>query len=136
MLGLFNQFKYIPLKACPLVLELELVSNFTDCIITPGAVSFPASGDADSSKHTSGEFLMSIFFLQCDSLSHIILIFVNQVLSRDNQTLTQPLFVLFQNSLPAFITFEKNSGRLDVHKDFNRFYRPMRHMDYQLQGFL
>ena len=27
MLGLFNQFKYIPLKACPLVLELELVSN-------------------------------------------------------------------------------------------------------------
>ena len=38
MLGLFNQFKYIPLKACPLVLELELVSNFTDCVVTAGWV--------------------------------------------------------------------------------------------------
>ena len=36
MLGIFNQFKYIPLKACPLVLELELVSNLTGCIVESG----------------------------------------------------------------------------------------------------
>ena len=40
MIGLFNQFKYIPLKACPLVLELELVSNFSDCVVTVGGTRF------------------------------------------------------------------------------------------------
>ena len=43
MLGLFNQFKYIPLKACPLALELELVSNFPDCVISVGGTRFPAT---------------------------------------------------------------------------------------------
>ena len=54
VLGLFNQFKYFPLKACPLVLELELVSNFTDCIVAPGiSGDFPASEAApnDVKKH-------------------------------------------------------------------------------------
>ena len=71
MLGLFNQFKYIPLKACPLVLELELVSNFTDCIVEPGiSGDFPASEAAPNDfKNTSGQFELNNCFLQCDVVS-------------------------------------------------------------------
>ena len=63
MLGLFNQFKYIPLKACPLVLELELVSIFTDCVIIIGGTRFPESGNANSSLHTNAQFSISNAFL-------------------------------------------------------------------------
>ena len=57
MLGLFNQFKYVPLKACPLVLELELVSIFLDCIVEPGvSPGFPISDDTNTFNNTSGTF--------------------------------------------------------------------------------
>ena len=71
MLGLFNQLKYIPLKACPLVLELELVSNFTDCIVEPGiSGDSPASEAAPNDfKNTSGQFELNNCFLQCDVVS-------------------------------------------------------------------
>ena len=68
MLGLFNQFKYIPLKACPLVLELELVSNFADCIVA--ASGFPASEEAPNDfKNTSGQLELYNCLLQCDLVS-------------------------------------------------------------------
>ena len=71
MLGLFNQFKYIPLKACPLVLELELVSNFSDCIVTPNInPQFPDTElPPDTHKSTSGEYELNNSFLQCDVVS-------------------------------------------------------------------
>ena len=71
MLGLFNQVKYIPLKACPLVLELELVSKFTDCIVAPAvSTDFPASEAAPNDfKNTSGQFELNNCFLQCDVVS-------------------------------------------------------------------
>ena len=31
--GLFNQYKLLPLRCCPIQIELELVNNFTDAII-------------------------------------------------------------------------------------------------------
>ena len=34
LVGLLQQDKYIPLKYCPLTIELELVNNLTDCVIT------------------------------------------------------------------------------------------------------
>ena len=71
MLGLFNQFKYIPLKACPLVLELELVSNFTDCIVSPDISNdFPAvESSPNTHLSTSGEYELNNCFLQCDVVS-------------------------------------------------------------------
>ena len=69
MLDLFNQLRYIPLKACPLVLELELVSNFSDCVVTVGGTRFPASGNEDSSLHTNEQFSISNAFLQTDLVS-------------------------------------------------------------------
>ena len=71
MLGLFNQFKYIPLKAYPLVLELELVSNFTDCIVSPDVSGdFRAIESAPNThQSTSGEFELNNCFLQCDVVS-------------------------------------------------------------------
>ena len=71
MLGLFNQFKYIPLKACPLVLELELVSNFTDCIVSPDvSTDFPdVESTPNTHRSTSGEYELNNCFLQCDVVS-------------------------------------------------------------------
>ena len=46
--GLLNQFKMLPLKYCPLTIELELVNNANDPIVTPGSGIFLAantSGD-------------------------------------------------------------------------------------------
>ena len=53
MLGLFNQFKYIPLKACPRV-----------------STDFPASEAVPNDfKNTSGQFELNNCFLQCDVVS-------------------------------------------------------------------
>ena len=71
ILGLFNQFKYIPLKACPVVLELELVRNFSDCIVAPNVnAQFPdAELPPNTQKSTSAEFELNNCFLQCDIIS-------------------------------------------------------------------
>ena len=80
--GIFNQFKYLPLKYMGnLTIELELVSNDLDCIINPddyaeddGAldadvrgrftrdVALPAGGDTNTSK----VFELNNAFVSCD----------------------------------------------------------------------
>ena len=80
--GIFNQFKYLPLKYMgSLTIELELVSNDLDCIINPddyaeddGAldadvrgrftrdVALPAGGDTNTSK----VFELNNAFVSCD----------------------------------------------------------------------
>ena len=37
ILGLFNQDKLLPLRCCPIQIELELVNSFTDAIVKRGA---------------------------------------------------------------------------------------------------
>ena len=78
--------KYLPLKACPLVFELELGSSFTDCVISVGGTRFPASGNTDSSQviwlawttnFTNAMLLASS--IQKSFQPHVLLTFVNVI---------------------------------------------------------
>ena len=151
MLGLFNQFKYIPLKACPLVLELELVSTFSDCIVEPGTSGdFPASEAAPNDfKNTSGQFELNNCFLQCDVVSldnDLHNKYVAHLLDGKELPITYNTYICQSNSVvgqatinttvvrsvsklaAAFITFNKEDltgSSAEVHKEYNRFYHPM-----------
>ena len=58
--GLSNQLKMLPLKYCPLTIELELVNNATDVIITPDVdVVFTAA-------NTSADWSIENVQLKCD----------------------------------------------------------------------
>ena len=148
MLGLFNQFKYIPLKACPLVLELELVSNFTDCVVAVGGTRFPESGNADSSLHTNEQFSISNAFLQTDLVSldnDLHNKYVAHLLDSKELAITYNTYICKSNQVPdgsssinttvvrsvsklvaAFISFNKSGvGDTHVMKEYNNFYHPM-----------
>ena len=160
MLGLFNQFKFIPLKACPLVLELELVSNFTDCIVSPDVSGdFPASESAPNThQSTSGEFELNNCFLQCDVVSldndlhnkyvaHLLdgkelPIIYNTYICQSNSVVGQATInatvVRSVSKLTAtFITFYKadaTGGTTEVHKEYNRFYHPSTRTTFSTHG--
>ena len=51
--GVLNQPKFIPLKYCPLTIELALVSNKLDAIVDPAAVEFVSSGDTSDDWEVS-----------------------------------------------------------------------------------
>jgi len=64
--GLLHQPKWIPLRYCPLVLELELVNNFTDVCVTPYD-----SGDANIASRfpanlTSAQWSIEQVEVKCD----------------------------------------------------------------------
>jgi len=40
-----SQTKYIPLKLCPIIFEMEVVSNFDDCIVVPVAAATPPAAN-------------------------------------------------------------------------------------------
>ena len=158
MLGLFNQFKYIPLKACPLILELELVSNFTDCIVTPGAGDFPATDGTNTFNSTSGQFELNNCFLQCDVVSldnDLHNKYVAHLLDGKELPVTYNTYICQSNSVvgqsainttvvrsvsklaAAFITFGKvdlTGASTEVHKEYNRFYHPMSRITYNTSG--
>ena len=159
MLGLFNQFKYIPLKACPLVLELELVSNFLDCIVEPGVSSgFPSNDGSETYKNTSGQFELNNCFLQCDVVgldNDLHNKYVAHLLDGKELPITyntyicQSISVVGQSSInttvvrsvsklaAAFITFGKadlTGARTEVDKEYNRFYHPMSRITYTATG--
>ena len=160
MLGLFNQFKYIPLKACPLVLELELVSNFTDCIVPPDVSGdFPASESAPNThQSTSGEFELNNCFLQCDVVSldnDLHNKYVSHLLDGKELPITYNTYICQSNSVvgqatintavvrsvskltATFITFCKadaTGGATEVHKEYNRFYHPSTRTTFSTHG--
>ena len=160
MLGLFNQFKYIPLKACPLVLELELVSNFSDCIVTPNVnTQFPDTElPPDTHKSTSGEFELNNCFLQCDVVSldnDLHNRYVSHLLDGKELPITYNTYICQSNTVvgqatinttvvrsvsklaAAFITFYKadpTNGNNAVDKEYNRFYHPSIRTNFSTHG--
>jgi len=51
--GLFNQEKYLPIRYCPITIELELVNTFTDAIIGLNSTSYSANPyDATTTSQT------------------------------------------------------------------------------------
>ena len=160
MLGLLNQFKYIPLKACPLVLELELVSNFSDCIVTPTVnTQFPDTElPPDTHKSTSGEFELNNCFLQRDVVSldnDLHNRYVSHLLDGKELPITYNTYICQSNSVvgqaninttvvrsvsklaAAFITFYKadpTNGNNAVDKEYNRFYHPSIRTNFSTHG--
>ena len=159
MLGLFNQFKYLPLKACPLVLELELVSNFLDCIVEPDITTdFTVAEVTDTYKNTSGTWEINNAFLQCDVVSldnDLHNKYVAHLLDGKELPITYNTYICQSNSVvgqtsinttvvrsvsklaAAFITFGKEDltgASTEVHKDYNRFYHPMSRITYSTSG--
>ena len=160
MLGLFNQFKYIPLKACPLVLELELVSNFSDCIVTPNVnTQFPDTElPPDTHKSTSGEFELNNCFLQCDVVSldnDLHNRYVSHLLDGKELPITYNTYICQSNTVvgqakinttvvrsvsklaATFITFYKadpTNGNNAVDKEYNRFYHPSIRTNFSTHG--
>ena len=158
MLGLSNQFKYISLKACPLVLELELVSIFSDCVATVGGARFPASGNTDTSLHTNGQFSISNAFLQTDFVSldtDLRNKKVAHLLDSIELPITYNTYICQSNQVPndsssmnttvvrsvsklaaAFISFNKSGvGDTHVMKEYNNNYHPMYNLNYQDSGY-
>ena len=160
MLGLFNQFKHFPFKACPLVLELELVSNFTDCIFSPDVSGdFPAIESAPNThQSTSGEFELNNCFLQCDvvsldsylhnkHVSHLLdgkelpyryITYICQSNSVVGQATSNNTVVCSVSKLiVTFITFYKADpagGATEVHKEYKRFYHPSTRTTLSIHG--
>ena len=132
-------------------MELELVSNFTDCIVAPGVSGdFPASEAAPNDfKNTSGQFKLNNCFLQRDLVSldnDLRNRYVSHLLDSKELAITYNTYICQSNSVvgqsstnttvvrsvsklaAAFITFDKadlTSSSAEVHKQYNIFYHPM-----------
>jgi hypothetical protein len=63
--GLFAQQKYIPLRYCPLILELEVVNSFDDPIVWPAAAG-PANVNDFAQSNSSNNWLISQVQIKCD----------------------------------------------------------------------
>ena len=68
LLGLFQQDTYIPLKYCPLTLEIELVNAFTDCVVTRPAGANPGGQDNNpiNRQNTSDQWSIEEPQIKCD----------------------------------------------------------------------
>jgi hypothetical protein len=150
--GLLNQPKMLPLKYCPLTIELELVNNATDVIITPDVdVVFTAA-------NTSADWSIENVQLKCDICNldnslqnnydaHLLngkslpinfntYITQSQAISGTdvgvslNRAITRlkSIFVTFYNSTNT------NSFHM-LHKEFNDFNHPMDHSSTYDKGY-
>ena len=65
--GLFSQTKYIPLRFCPLILELEVVNDFTDPVVVATPPAFGVIDlEAFTPQNSSTEWLISQVQIKCD----------------------------------------------------------------------
>ena len=63
--GLFAQQKYIPLRYCPLILELEVVNDVNDPIIWP-TIAGPVGINDFAQSNSSNNWLISQVQIKCD----------------------------------------------------------------------
>jgi len=65
--GILNQEKYLPLKYCPLVLELEIVTNASDPVVSDGSKNYTGAA-AYTAALTSQSWQLEQFKVRCDLL--------------------------------------------------------------------
>ena len=63
--GLFNQSKWLPIRYCPITLELELVNSATDPVVNPA----DGDGSVFTTANTSTEWAIEDVNLKCDLAS-------------------------------------------------------------------
>jgi len=146
MFGLFNQSKMIPIRYCPLTMELELVTNPEDCVIIGGAAGDPAPAFLASNSSTSWEIVD--VQLKCDLLTLDNAVdnqMVEKLLSGKSININYNTYVSQSQSISGrnssvpitraltrlkniFVTFDglrvDEATRLHWYKEFNDFYHP------------
>ena len=139
--GLLNQPKMLPLKYMPLTIELELVNNANDVVITPGVDA------VFTTANTSNDWQIENVQLKCDichldnSLqnnydSHLLSgkslpINFNTYVTQSQAITGQDVGVSLNRAITRlksiFVTFYQttNINGVQVHKEFNDFNHPM-----------
>jgi hypothetical protein len=136
--GLLNQPKMLPLKYCPLTIELELVNNATDAIVTPGSGVFLAS-------NTSADWSIENVQLKCDICNldnslqnnydaHLLSgkslpINFNTYITQSQAISGTDIGISLNRAITRlksiFVTFDKSTHTHSTVKEFNDFYHPM-----------
>ena len=111
--GIFNQEKYLPLKYCPIDVQLELIDDPDEAFIKPGiTVAFPANytaavaGTSPEVLGTTQEFEINDCRVICD-----VLTLNSEVNNSYNEVLLKgtPLPIYFQ----TFVTSQQNVKNLE-----------------------
>ena len=137
--GLLNQPKMLPLKYCPLTIELELVNDATDVIITPDVdVVFTAAS-------TSADWQIENVQLKCDICNldnslqnnydaHLLSgkslpINFNTYITQSQAISGTDIGISLNRAITRlksiFVTFDKGTHTHHAIKEFNDFYHPM-----------
>jgi len=141
--GIFEQTKYLPLRYCPIVIELELVNSKYEPIIKPG----PGTGSQINESNTSEEWTISDVQLKCDlctldnaldneyaqhllegkalPINYNTFVTQNQAISGTNISINVSRALSRLKTI--FITFlHTNTLAVStISKEFNNFYHPM-----------
>jgi hypothetical protein len=155
MSGLFNQKKYLPLRFCPITLELELVNSAYDPIVVPtvGIGSLNSANTSESWSITDCQVKCDVVALdnqlENSYYEHLLAgnalpIEYDSYITQSQASSGQDISVNVSRSITrlksAFITFNhaNNGKRLGERKDWNNFYHPMVYRnvyddDYELE---
>ena len=68
LLGMSNK-KYIPLKACPLILELEIVGDNDECVVSPDSYINDGNNDAFTTVNTGTEWSINNCCVKLDLIT-------------------------------------------------------------------
>jgi hypothetical protein len=139
--GLLNQPKMLPLKYCPLTIELELVNNATDVVITPNVDAI------FTTANTSADWSIENVQLKCDICNldnslqnnydaHLLSgkslpINFNTYITQSQAISGTDVGVSLNRAITRlksiFVTFydSDNVNGIQVHKEFNDFHHPM-----------
>ena len=134
--GLLTQEKFLPIRYCPITIELELVNNFTDAVISQGvSIPDPAGGATPvvlGGTNSSQSWKMNNIQLKCDlctldnaldneysqhllsgkSLPISYSTYVSQLaaIGQSNQNISLTITRAFTRLKSAFITFTNTSN--------------------------
>ena len=146
--GLTNQSKLLPIKYAPIFIELEIVNNNTDAIISPDSKNIPDSGAAAvfTAANTGTDWSIENICIKCDLCTldnnlnneytaHLLSgkslpITYTTYTNQQSTIVTKPVAVqvarAFTRLQKAFITFYKNPTiETILDKPAIKFYHPM-----------
>lgn len=145
-----SQTKYIPLKICPIVFEMEIVSNTGDCIITPVADATPRPSDYSfqfKSSNTSTDWQIEDCQIKADivylhpeianayyehaktgnlPIKYVTYNTLNQSIAGTGNQLSVNVARSFTRLVNVFASFYNNTSPRYWLKPFNSFLHPMR----------
>ena len=144
--GLMNQPKLLAIKYAPIVIELEIVNNNVDAIISPGAKNIPDPGAVFTTTNTGTEWSIENICIKCDCCTldnnlnneytaHLLAgkalpikytTFINQQSTISSKNVAVQVSRAVSRLQKAFITFYKTPTiETILDKPAIKFYHPM-----------